>query len=55
VNVLRGGEAFFGGTTWHGVRCMRISVCSWQTTDADVERAVNAVSRAIAQTAESPR
>ena len=55
ANVLRGGEAFFGGTTWRGIRCMRISVCSWQTTDADVERTVHAVRRAIAETADGTR
>jgi len=36
------GEAFFGGVTWRGVRCMRISVCNWRTTEADVARAVAA-------------
>jgi glutamate/tyrosine decarboxylase-like PLP-dependent enzyme len=41
--VLKTGEAFFGGTTWRCRRAMRISVCNWQTTDADVERVVKAV------------
>jgi glutamate/tyrosine decarboxylase-like PLP-dependent enzyme len=41
--ILRTGEAFFGGTTWRGMRCMRISVCNWQTNEADVARAVSAV------------
>ena len=41
------GEAFFGGTTWHGRRCMRISVSSWMTDDDDVARAVAAVRRAM--------
>jgi glutamate/tyrosine decarboxylase-like PLP-dependent enzyme len=45
--IQRGGEAHFGGTTWHGMRCMRISVCSWQTTDADVERTVAAVRQVL--------
>lgn len=45
--VLRGGEAFFGGTTWRGRRCMRVSVCNWQTNAADVDRAVEAVRRAL--------
>ena len=30
------GEAFFTGTTWHGVRAMRVSVSNWQTTMEDV-------------------
>ncbi|MGJ5037239.1 pyridoxal phosphate-dependent decarboxylase family protein [Bradyrhizobium sp. HKCCYLRH3059] len=36
------GEAFFGGTTWRGKRCMRVSVCNWQTNEADIDRAVAA-------------
>ena len=43
------GEAFFGGTTWRGKRCMRVSVCNWQTTDADVDRAVAAVQQALSK------
>ena len=45
--VLEGGEAFFGCTTWRGMRAMRISVCGWQTNKKDVERAVDAVEKAI--------
>jgi glutamate/tyrosine decarboxylase-like PLP-dependent enzyme len=41
------GEAFFSGTTWRGKRCMRISVCNWQTDHADVDRAVAAVRRVL--------
>jgi glutamate/tyrosine decarboxylase-like PLP-dependent enzyme len=48
ANVLESGEAFFTGTTWQGKRCMRVSVCNWQTNDVDVERAVNAVQLALA-------
>jgi glutamate/tyrosine decarboxylase-like PLP-dependent enzyme len=40
--VAASGEAFFTGTTWHGRRAMRVSVCNWRTNDADVARAVNA-------------
>ena len=32
-----------GATTWHGRRLMRISVSSWRTTDADVDRSVQAI------------
>ena len=41
------GEAFFSGTTWRGMRAMRISVVNWRTTDADVERTINAVRQAL--------
>jgi glutamate/tyrosine decarboxylase-like PLP-dependent enzyme len=45
--ILATGEAFFGGTTWRGKRCMRVSVCNWQTSDSDVERAVMAVKEVL--------
>jgi glutamate/tyrosine decarboxylase-like PLP-dependent enzyme len=43
VEIQKTGEAFFGGTTWQGKRCMRVSVCNWQTSPEDVNRSVNAV------------
>lgn len=42
------GEAFFTGTTWRGMRCMRVSVSSWRTTASDVDRAVAAAAQALA-------
>lgn len=42
------GKAFFGGTTWRGMRCMRISVCNWSTTEGDVATAVSGVREALA-------
>jgi len=45
--ILAVGDAFFGGVTWNGKRCMRISVSNWQTDDRDVERAVAAVAAAL--------
>jgi glutamate/tyrosine decarboxylase-like PLP-dependent enzyme len=45
--ILRTGEAFFGGTTWRGKRCMRISVCNWQTSTNDIDRAVKAVEQVL--------
>lgn len=45
--INAGGEAFFTGTTWHGRRCMRVSVSNWRTTAADVDRAVAAAARAL--------
>lgn len=47
INVT--GEALFGGVTWRGRRCMRISVCNWRTDEADVARAVEAVRRVLLQ------
>jgi glutamate/tyrosine decarboxylase-like PLP-dependent enzyme len=45
--ILKSGEAFFGGTTWRGRRAMRISVCNWQTSEADVDRVVKAVQEVL--------
>lgn len=45
--ILETGEAFFGASTWHGKRVMRISVCGWQTTENDVDRTVAAVATAL--------
>ncbi len=43
------GEAFFSNTTWRGKRCMRVSVCNWQTDASDVERSVASVRQALQQ------
>ena len=45
--VLKGGETFFTNTLWRGKRCMRISVCNWQTSGRDVERAIAAFARVL--------
>ena len=45
--VQRSGECWMGATTWHGRRLMRISVSSWRTTEADVDRSVAAVVAAM--------
>ena len=45
--VVASGEAFFACTTWRGMRCMRVSVCGWQTSEEDVERAVAAIAAAL--------
>jgi glutamate/tyrosine decarboxylase-like PLP-dependent enzyme len=42
-SVQRSGECWMGATTWHGQRLMRISVSSWRTTEADVDRSVAAI------------
>lgn len=41
------GEAFFSGTTWRGMRAMRVSVCNWRTSEEDVERAIQAARSAL--------
>ena len=41
--VQRSGVCWMGGTTWRGMRLMRISVSGWRTTEADVDRSVQAI------------
>jgi glutamate/tyrosine decarboxylase-like PLP-dependent enzyme len=47
--ILATGEAFFTGSDWNGHRVMRVSVCNWQTSDEDVNRAVCAVAKTLAE------
>src|SRR5439155_3633932 len=47
AEILASGEAFFTGTTWHGCRCMRVSVCNWQTSAEDVDRVVACVDKIL--------
>lgn len=43
--IQKDGTAYFGGTTWNGMRLMRISVADWATDEEDVDRAVDALLR----------
>jgi|SRR5262245_650545 len=46
ARVQADGTSWLGGTTWQGKAAMRISVSNWSTTDADVDRSVEAILRA---------
>jgi glutamate/tyrosine decarboxylase-like PLP-dependent enzyme len=37
------GTCYPSGTTWRGRRCIRLSVCNWQTSFEDVDRSVAAM------------
>ena len=39
------GTCWCGNTVWQGQTAMRISVSSWATTEADVERSLDAMLR----------
>jgi glutamate/tyrosine decarboxylase-like PLP-dependent enzyme len=43
--VQEDGTCWCGGTVWQGKTAMRISVSSWATTQADVERSLDAIFR----------
>ena len=40
--IQNSGECWCGGTTWMGKPAIRISVCSWATTEEDIKRSVAA-------------
>jgi glutamate/tyrosine decarboxylase-like PLP-dependent enzyme len=43
--VQEEGTCWCGGTVWQGRTAMRISVSSWATTDADIEKSAEAIVR----------
>jgi glutamate/tyrosine decarboxylase-like PLP-dependent enzyme len=45
AGIQQDGDCWAGGTVWQGKTAMRISVSSWRTTDADVERSLQAMIR----------
>ena len=50
--IQRDGTMWAGGTTWHGLAAMRLSVSSWRTSDEDIDRSIDAVLRAARATPE---
>jgi glutamate/tyrosine decarboxylase-like PLP-dependent enzyme len=46
-NIQESGECWCGGSTWQGQKAIRISVCSWATTEQDIHRSVNAFIKAL--------
>jgi glutamate/tyrosine decarboxylase-like PLP-dependent enzyme len=53
AGIQADGTCWAGATVWQGHSAMRISVSSWATTDADVERSLAAILR-IARAAQGP-
>ena len=47
--VQEDGTAWMGGTVWHDMALMRISVSNWSTTEADADRTVDAILRCAAE------
>ena len=43
--VQADGTCWLGGTTWHGMAAMRISVSNWSTTEADADLSIDAIVR----------
>jgi glutamate/tyrosine decarboxylase-like PLP-dependent enzyme len=53
--VQQDGTCWLGGTTWHNMAAMRISVSNWSTTEKDIELSAQAILRAAATVAESSK
>ena len=49
--VQEDGTCWLGGTTWHGMAAMRISVSNWSTTEEDADVSVAAILRCAAAVA----
>jgi glutamate/tyrosine decarboxylase-like PLP-dependent enzyme len=45
--VQRDGTCWLSGTTWRGRAAMRVSVSSWQTTEADIDVSAEAILRCV--------
>jgi glutamate/tyrosine decarboxylase-like PLP-dependent enzyme len=43
ARVQQDGVCWMGGTRWHGLDAMRVSVSNWSTTEQDVDRSADAV------------
>jgi len=41
--VQEDGTCWLGGTTWHGMRAMRVSVSNWSTTEEDIDVSAEAI------------
>jgi glutamate/tyrosine decarboxylase-like PLP-dependent enzyme len=48
--VQEDGTCWLGGTTWHGMRAMRISISNWSTTERDIDLSADAILRCAAGT-----
>src|SRR5215213_2345524 len=46
--LQRGGEAWLGGTVWHGMTAARVAFSNWSTRDEDVDRLSAALQAALA-------
>ena len=48
--VQASGEIWLSGTTWNGQKAIRVSVSNWQTTDEEIDLAVESFSIYAGQT-----
>lgn len=46
-NIQDHRECWVGGSAWHGKKVIRVSVCSWATTEEDISRSVASFKQAV--------
>lgn len=51
--VQKDGTCWLGGTTWHGMAAMRISVSNWSTSEKDAELSATSIAKAAASVKEA--
>ena len=39
-HIQKSGECWLGGSTWQGKAVIRVSICSWMTTENDIKRTI---------------
>jgi glutamate/tyrosine decarboxylase-like PLP-dependent enzyme len=49
--VQQDGTCWLGGTTWHNMAAMRVSISNWSTTEKDIELSAQAILRAASPAA----
>lgn len=46
-NIQELRECWLGGSSWKGKKVIRVSICSWATTEEDITRSVNSFKEAL--------
>ena len=46
-NVQQARECWVGGSQWENKKVIRVSVCSWATTESDISRAIKSFEKAL--------
>ena len=46
-NVQELRECWLGGSVWNGKKVIRVSICSWATTQKDITRSVDSFRKAL--------
>jgi glutamate/tyrosine decarboxylase-like PLP-dependent enzyme len=55
AGVQQDGTCWLGGTTWHNLAAMRVSISNWSTTSEDIEKSAAAILRVWNETRPDPR